>query len=112
MRREPAPEPFGVEHGAVNRVVITHRTEGVGKLALERQVEIGPRREHAVMIGRRGPYLAKPTFGNQVLAAHRIPERAADCAGVGSPVEYRADDFHFAGPRVTVLAHVAVEAQE
>ena len=74
-------------------------------------IEVRPRREHAMIVCRRGPYLAKAAFGHQALVAHSIPEGASDSAGLGSPIEYSADHFHFAGPGITMFAHVAVEAQ-
>src|SRR5207244_2648451 len=81
VRRQPTLKPFGVEYAAVNRVIVTHRGERVRKAALECQVEIGPRSEHAMVVRRRGPYLRKRTLGHETLPAHGIPERAAEGAG-------------------------------
>src|SRR5215469_4562438 len=64
-----------------------------------------------MIVARRGPYLTKAAFGHQALAAHSVPEWATDRAGIGSPVEDCAHDFNFAGPGITMFAHVAVEAQ-
>src|SRR6476620_5333038 len=74
-------------------------------------VESGPRREHAVIVRRRRPYFAKCAFGNKAVAAHSVPEGAADRASIGSPIENRAHYFYFAGTSITMLAYVAVEAQ-
>src|SRR5438046_10000052 len=95
----------------MNRIVIAHRCECVSEAALPLEVEVGPRREPAMIVYRRGPYLAKAAFGHQALALHSVPEGAADCAGVGSAVEDGAHNFHFAGTGITMLAYVAVEAQ-
>ena len=78
---------------------------------LEFQVEIRPRRKHAVIVCRRGPYLSKAAFGHQAFVAHSVPEGAADSAGIGSPIEYSAHHLYFAGPVITVFAYIAVEAQ-
>src|SRR5580700_4797446 len=111
MRRQPALKSFGVEYRAMNRIVVTHRRECVGKLPLPLRVEIGPRCEHAMVVRRRGPYLPKAAFGHQAFAANRVPEGAADCAGVGSSIEDGAHYFNFAGPGITMFAYVTVEAQ-
>src|SRR5262249_47470723 len=95
----------------MNRVVVAHPGERVRESTLPLRVEIGPRREHAMIVARRGPYLTKAAFGHQALAAHSVPEWATDRAGIGSPVEDCAHDFNFAGPGITMFAHVAVEAQ-
>src|SRR6266542_365348 len=95
----------------MNRVVIAHRGERVGEPALPLWVEIGPRREHAMVVCRRGPHLTKTAFRHQALAAHRVPEGAADCAGVGPPVEDGAHHFYFADPGIAMFAYIAVEAQ-
>src|SRR6266436_644528 len=102
---------FSLEYRAMNRVVVTHRGERVGKPALPLWVEIGPCREHAMVVRRRGPYLTKAAFGHQALAANRVPEGAADCAGIGSPIEDGAHHFNFARPGITMFAYVTVEAQ-
>jgi hypothetical protein len=39
------------------------------------------------------------------------PERAADCAGIGSTVEDRTNDFGLARASIAMLAEIAVEAQ-
>ena len=78
--------------------------ERVDESALPLWVEIGTRREHAMVVWRRGPYLTQAAFGHQVLAANRVPEGTADGAGVGSPVEDGAHHFHFAGPGIAVFA--------
>ena len=88
----------------MNRVVVTHRRERFGEPALPFWIEIGPRREHAMVVRRRRPYLAKAAFGHQVLAPHRIPEGTADCARIGSSVEDGAHHFHFARPGITMFA--------
>ena len=95
----------------MNGIVIAHGCERIGEPALPLRVEIGPRREHAMVVGRRGPYLTEGAFGHQALAANGVPEGATDYAGVGPSVEDRAHHFHFAGPGITMLAYVAVEAQ-
>ncbi len=95
----------------MNRIVVAHPRERVGESTLPLRVEIGPRREHAMIVGWRRPYLTKAAFGHQALAAHSVPEGAADRAGIGSPVEDRAHNFNFAGPGITMFAYVAVEAQ-
>src|SRR5579864_4068433 len=95
----------------MNRVVVAHRGKGFRKSTLLLWVKIGPGREHAMVVGRRGPYLTKAAFGHEALAANRVPERAADCAGIGSPVEDGAHHFHFAGPGIAMLAEIAVESQ-
>src|SRR5258706_4955888 len=59
----------------------------------------------------RGPYLPKGTFRHQAFALHSVPEGAADGPGVGSSVENSTHHFNFAGPRIPMLADVAVEAQ-
>src|ERR1700693_5746997 len=64
-----------------------------------------------MVVWRRGPYLTQAAFGHQALAANRVPEGAADCAGVGPPVEDGAHHFNFAGPGITMFAYIAVEAQ-
>src|SRR5262249_13599668 len=74
-------------------------------------VKICPRREHAMVVCGRGPYFTKAAFGNQAFSLHSTPERTADSASVGSPVEDRAHHFDFAPTRITMFAHVAVEAQ-
>src|SRR5437660_678143 len=95
----------------MSRVVVVHGCERVGEPALPLWVEIGPCREHAMVVCRRGPYLTKAAFGHEALVAHSVPEGAADSAGVGPPVEDGAHHFHFAGPRITMFADIAVEAQ-
>src|ERR1700730_13143347 len=111
LRRDPFTQPFRLEHGAVDRVVVAHPEQRFGKLLLQRGVQIGPGREHAVIEGWRGPDLGERTFGYQVFGTHGIPERAADCAGIGAAVEHRANDLRLARAGVTVLAEVGVEAQ-
>ena len=64
-----------------------------------------------MIIGPRGPDLGQRAFRHQTLATHGVPERAADCAGIGAAVEHRANDVGLACAGVTVLADVAVEAQ-
>src|SRR5215467_1300103 len=59
----------------------------------------------------RGPYFTKAAFRYESLVAHGIPESVSDSASVGASVENGAHNFHFARPRITMLAHVAVEAQ-
>ena len=95
----------------MSRVVVAHRRERFGEPPLLFRVKVRPRREHAMVVGRRGPYLTKAAFGHQAFAAHRVPEGAADCAGVGSPIEDGAHHFNFAGPGIAMFAYVAVEAQ-
>src|ERR1700719_3973523 len=46
-----------------------------------------------------------------MLGAYGLPERAADCAGIGAAVEDRANDIGLACARVTMLAEVGIEAQ-
>src|ERR1700730_10079549 len=104
MRRQPTLKSFGVEYGAMNRVVVAHPRERVGESTLPLRFEIGPRREHAMIVGWRRPYLTKSAFGHQALTEHSVPERAADSSGVGSAVEDRAHHFHFAGPGITMFA--------
>jgi hypothetical protein len=50
-------------------------------------------------------------LGDETLDLHCFPERTADCPGVGATVENSANDLHFTGPGIAVLADVAVEAQ-
>jgi len=64
-----------------------------------------------MIVGGRRPYLTEPTFGNQVLIADSVPKWASDGACLGSPIEDGAHDFHFARPRITMFADIAVEAQ-
>src|SRR5262245_11544933 len=64
-----------------------------------------------MIVGRRGPDLTKSAFGNEVLIAHGVPKRAADCARVRSTVENGSNYFHLAGPSITVFPEVSVEAQ-
>ena len=61
--------------------------------------------------GRRRPSLAQRAFRHQALTAQRVPERAADCAGIGTAVKNRADDFRFARAGVAMLADIAVKAK-
>jgi hypothetical protein len=56
-------------------------------------------------------HLAQSARRHQALAAHRVPEQAPDCAGIGPAVEDGADDLGLARARVAMLADVAVEAQ-
>src|SRR5260370_26343024 len=95
----------------MNRVVVAHRRECVGELPLPLRVKIGPCREHAMVVCRRGPYLTKAAFGHQALATNRVPEGAADCTGVGSPIEDGTHHFNFAGPDITMFAYITVETQ-
>ena len=99
------------EHRAMRRVVVVHREQRFGKLLLQRGVQIGPGREHAVIIGPRGPDFGQRTFRHQTPGTHGVPEGAADCSGIGAAVKDRANDIGLANARVTVLADVAVEAQ-
>src|SRR5258706_6953059 len=75
------------------------------------ETEVRSRREHAMVVRRRRPYLTKAAFGHQAPVAHSIPNRAADSAGVGSPVQDGSHYFNFAGPCITMLTYVAVKAQ-
>src|SRR5579872_6980230 len=50
MRRQPALESFGVEDRAMNRVVVAHSGERVDEAALPLGIEIGSRREHAMVV--------------------------------------------------------------
>src|SRR5258707_10605501 len=75
------------------------------------KVEIRACCEHAMIVGWRGPYLTKAAFGHQALVLYSIPKRAADSAGVGSPVQDGSHYFNFAGPCITMLTYVAVKAQ-
>src|SRR5437667_8442394 len=93
------------------RIVVAHSGEGVGEAALQRWVEIGPRREHAVVVGLRHPDLDQSAFGHQALVAQNLPERTADRAGIGAAVEDRANDLRLARAGVAMLANVAVEAK-
>src|SRR5512138_3969879 len=111
MRRQPTLKSFVVEYGAMSRVVVAHPRQRVGELTLPLRVKIGPRREHAMIVGRRGPYFTKAAFGHKAFATHSVPERAADRARISSPIEDRAHNFNFAGPGITMFAYVAVEAQ-
>ena len=95
----------------MRRVVEAHPEQRLGELLLQRGVQIRSRREHAVIIGPRGPDLGERTVRDQTLAWHGVPERAADCAGIGATVQHRADDVGLACAGVTVLAEVCVEAQ-
>src|SRR5690242_6858119 len=95
----------------MNRVVVTHGEKHFDKPVLLFEAEFRPGCEHTMIVGRRRPYLAKAAFGHQTLGANCVPERAANSAGVGSPVEHGAHHFHFAGSGITMLAYVAVEAQ-
>src|SRR5215813_11018253 len=107
MRWQPALKSFGFEYRAMNRIVKAHRCECLGEAVFQCCVEIRPRREHAVVICRRGPYLTKAAFGHQSLIVHGVPESDADGASVGTPVENGAYNLYFAGASVTVFAHVA-----
>src|SRR5260370_39157836 len=111
VRRHPGAGPFGGELAALVRLAMAHPGGGWGEPPLQGRVEIGPGSEHAVIVGRRRPDLSQRAFGHQALAAHRPPERAADCAGIGATVEHRANDLGLARAGVTMLADVAVEAQ-
>src|ERR1700723_2256220 len=111
LRRQPTLKSFGVKYQAMSRVVVAHRRECVGEPPLQFKIKIGPRREHAMVVCGRGPDLAKAAFRHQALGANRIPEGAADCAGVGSPIEDSARHFNFAGPGISVFAYVTIEAQ-
>jgi len=66
------------------RIVVAHRGEGVGEAPLQGWVEIGPRREHAVIVGVGRPDLDQGTFGHQALVAQSLPERTAYRAGIGA----------------------------
>jgi hypothetical protein len=64
------------------------------------RVKIGPRREHAMVVCRRGPYLKKAAFGHQALGRtvfqkglrrHRLAHKDG------------AHHFNFAGPGITCL---------
>src|ERR1700756_3009681 len=57
LRRDPLTQPFRLEHGTMDRVVKTHSEQRLSKLLLQRGIEIGARREHAVIERRRGPNL-------------------------------------------------------
>src|SRR5579863_2470285 len=57
VRRQPTLQSFGLEYRAMNRVVVAHGRECVDETALALGVEIGPCREHAMVVGRRGPYV-------------------------------------------------------
>src|SRR6266496_1928440 len=95
----------------MNRVVVVHGQERFSKPVLLFEAEVRPRGEHAMIVGRRGPYLTKAAFGHQALVLHSVPEGAADSAGVGPAVEDGAHHFHFAGPGIAMFAYIAVEAQ-
>src|SRR5262245_22467512 len=95
----------------MTRVVVTHCRERFSKPAFLVRVEVRSRCEHAMVVCRRGPYLMQGAFRHKVLVAHSVPEWTTDSTGVGSPVEHRAYNFHFAGPGVTMFADVTVEAQ-
>src|SRR5215472_17186677 len=43
MGRQPTFESFGLEDRPMNRVVVAHRSEGIGEPALALGIEIGPR---------------------------------------------------------------------
>src|SRR5579871_1303049 len=92
-------------------IIEAHTEQGFGKLLLQRRIQIGPGGEHAVIIWPRCPDFSERAFWHQTLVAHRIPERAADCAGIGATVEHCANDVGLARPGVAVLADVGVEAQ-
>ncbi len=64
-----------------------------------------------MIVGRRSPNLSKRAFRHQPLAPHRFPERAANRAGIGPPIEHRANNFHFARAGITMLSQVGVESQ-
>jgi hypothetical protein len=64
-----------------------------------------------MIIGRQRPDLGQRAFRHQSPAAHCLPKRAADCAGIGATVEDRANDLGLARAGVAMLADVAVEAQ-
>ena len=83
----------------------------LGELRHQRYVKIGPRREHAVIIGRRSPDLAQRALRHQTPALHCLPERAADRAGIGAAVEHGANDLDLARAGIAMLADIAVEAQ-
>src|SRR6185437_2889277 len=107
----PAPEPLRLEHGAVAPVVVAHRRESLGKALRQRRVEIGPRGEHAVIIGRRRPDLGQSTFGHQALVAKPTPERAADRPCLGASIEDRANHLGLARAGIAMLADIAIETQ-
>ena len=89
-------ETLGVEHCTVGGIVVVHPRKCFGEAALRGRIKIGTRREHAVIVGRRGPDFRQPTFRHQSLGAHRFPERTADRAGVSATVENGADHLHLA----------------
>ena len=95
----------------MSRVVITHSKERFNKSIFLFTIKVRPGCEHAVVVRWRGPDLSKPTFRNEAFVAHSGPERTADSARVGSPVEDGPNHFHLAGPGVTMFAQVAVETQ-
>src|SRR4051812_21888163 len=95
----------------MSRVVVAHCGECLHELAFLIEVEIRPRREHAVVVRWRGPYLTKAAFGDEVFIPHSVPERTADSPSVGSSVQNGAHDLHFAGSGIPVFAEIAVEAQ-
>ena len=66
----------------MNRIVVAHRRQSIGELAFPLRIEIGPRREHAMVVGRRRPYLTQAARGHQALALHRLPRRDAGPGGV------------------------------
>src|SRR5690242_20196467 len=92
------------------RIVVAHRQKRRDKPLLLFAIEIGSRREHTMIVGRRGPYLTKSSFGHEMFFAHSVPERTTDSASVRLTVENCSYNFHLAGPRVTMFADVAVEA--
>src|SRR2546423_14990037 len=67
MRRQPTLKSFGVEDRTVNWIVVAHCPERVGESTLPLRVEIWSRREHAMIIGRRRPYLRKAAFRHETL---------------------------------------------
>src|SRR4029077_13734554 len=93
------------------RVVESHRGEGVAGAPVQSEIEIGPRREHAMVVGLRRPDLDQSTFGHQALSAQSLPERTADGASVGAAVEDCANDLRLARASVAMLTDVAVEAE-
>ena len=101
-RQFPAAEPLGIKHCAVTRLVVAHPMQGLNKAFLQDRVEIRSSREHAVIVGRRGPDLGQCALRHQVFTANPVPERTSNRAGISAPVENGASYFGLARASITL----------
>jgi hypothetical protein len=109
--RFPATEPLGVKHCALTRIVVAHAVQSLSEAFLQGGVEIRSSREPAVILERRCPDRVQRALRHQALTANPAPERAADCAGICSAFEHRANGLRLARASVPMLAQVVFEAQ-